>query len=118
MRFVAEECVSPVVVAWLRGRGHDVLSILEAHRSAKDGFVLALAAREGRILLTEDNDYGEMIFRGGVPNPAGMILLRMLDATAAERVSRLEAGLAEAEERVLGHHIVIGPSRTRIRKLP
>src|ERR1700753_2829208 len=109
MRFVADECVSPVIVAWLRGRGHDVLSVLETHRSAKDGFVLALAARDGRVLLSAHNDYGELIFRGGAPSPAGVILLRMLDATAAERVSRLEMGLAEAEERVLGHHIVIGP---------
>ncbi len=118
MRFVADECVSPVIVARLRARGHDVLSILETYRSAKDSFILALAAREGRILLTEDNDYGELIFRGSAARPAGVILLRMLDATVAERLSRLETVLAELGDQVPGRHVVIGPGRARIRELP
>jgi predicted nuclease of predicted toxin-antitoxin system len=118
VRFVADECVSPVLVAWLRAEGHDVLSILEEHRSAADEFVLALAARKGRILLTEDNDFGQLIFRGDAAPPTGVVLLRMLDATVEERCARLEAVLREIGPRVLGHHIVAGPVKIRIRKLP
>lgn len=118
MRFVADECVSPVLVAWLRAEGYDVLSILETHRSAKDEFILALAVREERILLTEDNDFGELIFRGDPLPIAGVILLRMLDATAEERRARLEAVLDAVGQGVLGSHVVAGPEKIRVRKLP
>lgn len=118
MRFVVDECVSPLTVAARRARGHDVLSILEAHRSAKDGFVLELAARERRILVTEDVGFGERIFRDAAPRVAGVILVRMPDATAADRLSRLETALDELADRVLGNHIVVGPERIRVRKLP
>lgn len=118
MRFVADECIPPLLVAWLRGQGHDVLHVLETHRSAADDFVLALAARENRVLLTEDNDYGELIFRGNAPPVGGVVLLRMLDAPAPDRLRRLQAVLEEIGERVLGSHVVIGPERTRVRSLP
>ena len=118
MRVAADECISPIIVDWLRSQGHDVLHILETHRSAKDDFILALAAAENRVLLTEDNDYGDLIFRGNAPPVAGVILLRMLDAPTSERLRRLQVVLHELGERVLGNHVVIGPERTRIRKLP
>lgn len=115
---MADECVSPVIVRWLRDCGHDVLSVLEAHPSAKDRFILELASREQRILLTEDNDYGDLIFRETARDIAGVILLRMLDATTAERIAKLQSVLDELGDRVVGRHVVVGPARTRLRSLP
>ena len=59
MRFLAEENVSRLVVARLRAAGLDVTAIGETSSGALDNDVLATASREGRILITEDRDFGE-----------------------------------------------------------
>ena len=62
MRFLAEENVSRLVVARLRAAGLDVTAIGETSSGALDNDVLATASREGRILITEDRDFGELSF--------------------------------------------------------
>ena len=42
--------------------GHDVLSASEAAPRATDDELLALALAEQRILITEDKDFGELVF--------------------------------------------------------
>ena len=42
--------------------GHDVLSAREIDPRATDEALLALANRERRVLITEDKDFGELIF--------------------------------------------------------
>lgn len=45
----------------LRGAGHDVFYIAEFAASLSDLEVIALAAREGRIPLTADKDFGALV---------------------------------------------------------
>jgi predicted nuclease of predicted toxin-antitoxin system len=118
VRFLADECVAPFIVASLRAEGHDVLSILEGFPSASDLFVMALAVKEQRILLTEDNDYGELIFHHGVAAAPAVLLLRLPSARRSERWPRLNTVLDELGDRVLGSYVVVQPDTTRIRKLP
>ena len=47
----------------LRALGHNVAFALEQYRSKSDALLLGVAASEKRLLLTEDNDFGELIFR-------------------------------------------------------
>ncbi|HUJ03551.1 MAG TPA: DUF5615 family PIN-like protein, partial [Rhizomicrobium sp.] len=62
LRWVADECISAKLVAQIRAEGHDVLYVLEQSPSSKDRSVLDLAIREQRLLLTDDKDFGELIF--------------------------------------------------------
>lgn len=73
MRFLVDECTGPAVARWLRAEGHDVVSIYETSRGMDDDAVLEWAAREGRVLITNDTDFGEHVFRGGRAH-AGVIL--------------------------------------------
>lgn len=117
MRFLADECVAPATVDALRGAGHDVIHALEVFPAASDEFIASLAASDSRILLTEDTDYGDIVFhRGGRP-PLGVILLRMGDLDAGDRVAKLMSVLSELGENVVGRFVVVGPSRVRIRPL-
>jgi predicted nuclease of predicted toxin-antitoxin system len=59
MRFLANENFPLVSVRRLREAHHDVLSVGESMPGIKDEEVLALAALEGRVLLTFDRDYGK-----------------------------------------------------------
>ena len=59
----------------LRDDGHDVTHVLEKIAGATDDEVLLAAYDEGRILLTEDKDFGELVYRLKKPS-RGIILLR------------------------------------------
>ena len=63
MRFLADESVSRFVVERLRSGGFNVLSIAESKPGAPDTHVLKAAGRAGRILITEDRDFGELVVR-------------------------------------------------------
>jgi predicted nuclease of predicted toxin-antitoxin system len=63
VRWLADECVAAPLVASLRSLSHDVLYVAEVAAGLSDADVIALAEREKRILLTEDKDFGELIFR-------------------------------------------------------
>src|SRR5579864_6327074 len=75
MNFVADEsCAGPVIRA-LRESGHDVLAIAEVAKGTPDELVLARALEGKRVLITEDRDFGELVFARG-RSSAGVILVR------------------------------------------
>lgn len=58
VKFYLDEHVHPAVAAGLRRRGVDVLTTQEASMlSATDEEHLVLAAREGRVIFTQDEDF-------------------------------------------------------------
>ncbi|WP_312016690.1 DUF5615 family PIN-like protein [Bradyrhizobium sp. BR 10261] len=100
----------------LRNAGHDVLYIAEFAASLSDVDVMALASREGRLLLTADKDFGELVFRRNQVVP-GLILLRidpgnneLVRARLLEAVDRFGQGL-------FGRYVVIDEIRLRSRPL-
>ena len=63
MTFLLDENVEHRIATFLRNEGHDVTTIVEDYtRSIDDREVLHLAQTEGRILITNDRDCGELIF--------------------------------------------------------
>ena len=46
----------------LRSEGHDVLSAIDVNPTATDSELLDLALEQGRVLITEDKDFGELVF--------------------------------------------------------
>lgn len=75
MKFFADECCDTGMVASLRTEGHDVLYILEEEPGLRDELVLQKAYDQRRILLTEDKDFGELVYRLRKP-AAGIVLIR------------------------------------------
>ncbi len=63
MRFLVDECTGPMVARWLRGKGHEVFSVFDEARGTEDDEILTKAVAEDCILITNDKDFGEMIFR-------------------------------------------------------
>ena len=118
MRFLANENFPLASIRRLRRGGHDVVSVLEIAAGAKDIAVLDRAARENRILLTFDRDYGELIYRRNLPAPAGVIYLRFAPETPEEAaivVSALEQVVGLQFE---GRYTVVDRQKIRQRPLP
>ena len=62
MRFVADENIAKLIVERIRQEGHEVIYIAELSPSIIDSEVLKVANQDGAILLTDDKDFGEMIY--------------------------------------------------------
>lgn len=60
----------------LRVNGHDVYAVAELDASIPDELVIEKAIAEGRIILTFDKDFGELVFKNGYRPPAGIIFFR------------------------------------------
>jgi predicted nuclease of predicted toxin-antitoxin system len=63
MKFLADENMDVAIVERLRQDGHQVWYVVEMEPGIPDDEVLALANREGAILITADKDFGELVFR-------------------------------------------------------
>jgi len=63
LKFLADECCETGLVTFSRNYGHDVSYILEEKPGIEDDKILLYAFTEGRILLTEDKDFGELVYR-------------------------------------------------------
>ena len=93
--------------------GHDVLSVLDVNQRATDQEIMALAIEEGRILITEDKDFGELVFVRGLPHPC---IVRFVDMPVAEKVEAMRE-LIESRPNAIreGSLIVVTRNRVRIR---
>lgn len=61
-RFLADESCDFAVVRALREAAFDVVAVVEHAPGAADDQVIALSVKEGRVLLTEDKDFGQLVF--------------------------------------------------------
>jgi hypothetical protein len=116
MRFLANENFPGAAVAALKAAGHNVLWVRLETPGALDHDVLALAAREDRILLTFDKDFGELARGSALPPPCGVILFRMPMPKAGDVGQRL-ADVISARDDWAGHFSVVEPGRIRMRAL-
>jgi predicted nuclease of predicted toxin-antitoxin system len=75
LRFLADESCDFGVVKALRFAGYDVIALTEITTRSVDSEVIAQAHSEQRILLTEDKDFGQLVFASQADSP-GVILIR------------------------------------------
>ena len=116
MKFLANENVPTASVAMLKAAGHDIQHVGEVCPGEPDADILELARRQGRIVVTFDRDYGEMVFRLRKPRPAGIVYLRFDPLWPTEPGEILAAAIASVtlEDRFT----VIERNRLRQRPLP
>ena len=116
MKFLADECCDAGIVASLRAAGHDVAYVPERQAGISDDEVLQIAFAEGRILLTEDKDFGELVYR--LKKPAyGMILIRIDVRERHRKWPRMEALIAKHQDELPGHFVVVDNDKFRFRPL-
>lgn len=115
MRFLADEGVDKAIVEALRGYGRNVRWMAEELQGAKDDAILDTAARDARLLITEDKDFGELVYRQRLHH-RGVILVR-LDGISNTQKGRVVARAISAHEAELaGAFTVIRHTTIRIRR--
>jgi len=113
MRFLADESCDFAAVRALRAAGHDVIAVAEVARGADDSAVVELARSEGRILLTEDKDFGQLVF-AAAHHTAGVILLRWPAAARGTLGSAMVELMAAHGDELPHSFAVVEPGRVRI----
>jgi predicted nuclease of predicted toxin-antitoxin system len=116
MKYLADENLARRMVQWLRSRGDDVLYAPEERAGEIDAEWLRRAESEGRLVVTSDKDFGDLIFRDGLSSH-GVVLLRLSTLGMDERLKRLDQVWSVVEANPSGSFIVITPHRVRVRPL-
>ncbi|MEI6072112.1 MAG: DUF5615 family PIN-like protein [Verrucomicrobiae bacterium] len=117
MRLCANENIAEDAVLSLRQAGHDVLWIREAAPGISDESVLARAQFEGRLLLTFDKDFGDLVYRQGADASSGIILFRISQPSATAVAERISTILASRTDWA-GQYSVVDNALIRMRTLP
>jgi predicted nuclease of predicted toxin-antitoxin system len=77
----------------------------------------SLALSEQRLLLTEDKDFGDLVFRRGYKVP-GIVLLRFGSERTEVQAMRLTVAIERYGEGLFGRCLVVESDRFRSRPLP
>jgi len=119
MKFLADMGISPRVVVTLRQQGHDALHLQEQDLGhIPDPEILAKARAEGRILLTHDLDFGELLAASGGVLPS-VVIFRLKDMRAPNVSFHLSSILEhQADALVKGAVVSVMERKARIRLLP
>jgi predicted nuclease of predicted toxin-antitoxin system len=89
--------------------GHDVVSIANV-----DSVVLAHALQQGTLLLTEDKDFGDLVFHQHRSH-LGVVLIRVDGLSAQLKAELVSAAIREHGSQMPHRFTVIGPAGVRIR---
>lgn len=114
MKLVADEGVEHGIVDRLRAEGHDVVYIAELDPGISDEAVLEQANQSRAPLLTNDKDFGELVFRQGKAQ-AGVILLRLAGVSEERKAGVVSAVIAAHGAEFHGTFSVVSPGQVRIR---
>ena len=115
MRFLVDECTGPKVAAWLRAEGHEVFSVFDEARGVEDDQVIQKAYDENWILITNDKDFGEKVYRERHAH-RGIILMRLEDERSANKIQVLRRLLESYADRFEDQFVVVTETQVRFGK--
>ncbi len=92
VRFLADENIEAAVIKALRDLGHEVFEVRRLKPRAGDDEVVSLARERTCVLVTNDKDFGELVFLQGKRIP-GVLLLRPAGSSGEEKAPTVRAAV-------------------------
>lgn len=118
MKFPVDECLPEALVHRLSAMGHDVVWARECYTGWDDESLTATAIGDGRIIISQDRDFGHLVFKL-LLRPPGIVLL-YLERFAGpwqETINQCAMRISELGSDLSGYMTIIEPGRIRQRKL-
>jgi len=109
--------ISPLSAPCVRSDGFDVLAVSEFTSRTDDRELIEQAARDDRILLTEDKDFGWLVFVSHAASP-GVILIRFPGNARETLAQTIRQVVREQGENLRGAFVVVQPGHIRITPSP
>lgn len=94
-----------------------VASVAEEFAGAGDSDILEYSVQNGLLLLTEDGDFGELVFTHGELS-VGVLFIRYARSEEREITESLLRVIDSRAEQLRGSFTVITPRKVRTRPLP
>jgi predicted nuclease of predicted toxin-antitoxin system len=113
---LADENVYQLIILALREAGIEVYSVFENHRGVSDQDIVEASLQPPRIILTEDKDFGDLVFAHN-QKPSGVILLRYALPEVEEISKALIRLLQTRGSTLFGKFVTVTARKTRIRSL-
>ncbi len=120
MKWLIDNAISPLVSSGMQAAGHDAVHVRDrGMSSANDAEIFDLAARENRVIVSADTDFGTLLALRSVSKPSVVLFRGATPRRPAAQVARLLANLPSVEDALnAGAIVIIEPARLRIRPLP
>lgn len=116
MKFQADAHISIEMVELLRRLGHDCLDGFTLPPRLPDLDLLTAAARDDRIVITADKDFGELVIRYRIPCPA-VVLIRIDIDDEQSKVAYLASVWPAVISRLPGNFVTVKVGSIRSRRL-
>ncbi len=116
LKFLVDESSGLSIFIFLKNEGFGVQFVSYLMPGAEDLDVLKLAEKEKRILITNDKDFGELIFKFNFAS-FGIIFLRLRRDSSLKRVAQIGYLIKNYSDRLENHFITISESKIRFRSL-
>ena len=101
------------IVRGLRASGYDLVSIAETMAGATDERVIELAMSDRRLLITEDKDFGQLVYAAAKEN-SGVVLVRYPAYTRSKLIASILQVLSERGDSLYSNFVVMEPGRVRL----
>ena len=115
-KFIVDECTGPAIAQWLIACGFETISVFDAYRGSKDIDILTMAIKSGCIIITNDKDFGEMVFKENL-NHKVIILLRLSNERSWHKIEVLEKLFNTNLAELIGNFTVVTDTTIRIIKI-
>ncbi|RJQ21495.1 MAG: hypothetical protein C4560_03760 [Nitrospiraceae bacterium] len=111
-KFIADVNVERPIVDYLTENGYDVKWIPDYDCEILDEDLLRIANKEKRILITNDKDFGELIFLQKKLS-TGIILIRIKGQRVKDKLRLLKKLLQHYSKKLVNHFVVITDKKIR-----
>lgn len=120
MKFLIDQNRSPRLAELLRNAGHDAVHTLELGlQAAEDDTLLALAATQGRVVVSGDTDFGALLALMRSRSPSVILFRGRNTPRAIDQATIILDHLDDlAGDLDEGAVVVISDERIRVRRLP
>lgn len=115
LKFIADENIEKPLVDLLLAEGHDVLWIHMHKRQLSDEDILLLSNKEKRIILTNDKDFGELVFLQKKLS-TGIILLRFAGQETMDKIAAVRNLLEKHYDKLLHRFVIL--TKRKVRFIP
>jgi len=113
IKFLADVNIEKPLIDYLLKQGYDIKWILDYNCEMLDEDLLQLANQEKRIFLTNDKDFGDLIFLQKKLS-AGTILFRVKGQNSQDKIKLMKKLLMGYRDKLLNHYVVITKLKIRI----